>query len=149
MSVEQFKRVCLLKLESLPSNWMHADKTLKVCPLAVARLKHIRAAVATKGKELSEAEEARLPGCPYAIRNQMCGYCFFIYEATLLNDTPPTDTEIAYMLDISVDCVRSTFETALAKSKSSDFVKELKEAMQGEVIVDESFSLDDEYAYCE
>lgn len=149
MTIEAFQQACLLKLEKLPAAWEHSDKHIKVCPLAVMRLKHIKAAVAAKGKELTEEEESQLPGCPYAIRNQTCGYCFFVYEATLLNESIPTDTEIAYMLDISVDNVRKTFDTALNKVKTSQFVNSVKSSMEGEPIVDTDFSIEDEFIYCE
>ena len=103
---------CPRKLEELPC---------EACPLAVLRLKALRNA----GRELSEAEEASLPGCPYAVLHQMSNYCFFNYTKDYLNDSP-SDKEIAHINSISVDTVKKITNDVLAKLKNKNTIKELK-----------------------
>ena len=52
---------CPRHLEVFPDSW---------CPQAVMRLKAIRNA----SKELTEQEEAKMVGCPWAINNQCSNY---------------------------------------------------------------------------
>jgi DNA-directed RNA polymerase sigma subunit (sigma70/sigma32) len=105
---------CPRKLEELPCEY---------CPLAVLRLKALR----NSDKELTEEEEALLPGCPWALNHQMSNYCFFSYAAEYLN-APPSDKEIAHMNNISVETVKEIEREAIEKIKEFEIVKDLREA---------------------
>jgi excisionase family DNA binding protein len=60
--------------------------------MAVLRLKALR----TAGRELTEEEENKLPGCQWAVNHQMANYCFFNYAAQFLDEENlPSDTEVA------------------------------------------------------
>lgn len=100
---------CPRKLEELPGEF---------CPLAVLRLKALR----NNDKELTEEEEAKLPGCPWAINHQMSNYCFFKYTREYLNN-PPSDKEIAHMNNISVETVKAVEKEALVKVKQFKIVE--------------------------
>lgn len=100
---------CPKQLECLPDTW---------CELAVLRLKAVRNA----GRELTEEEEARLPGCPWSIDHQLANYCFFKYMSDFADGKAPSDMEIAAFLNVSVDTVKKIEKTALDKvKKSSEF----------------------------
>jgi hypothetical protein len=105
---------CPRKLDYLPCEY---------CPSAVLRLKHLR----NGEDELSEEEEALLPGCPWAINHQMSNYCFFSYVANYLNN-PPSDKEIAHMNNVSVETVKDTVKSAVDKVKDFELIKDLKDA---------------------
>ena len=109
---------CPLKLEDLPDTW---------CALAVQRLKAIRNA----GRELTEEEEAALPGCPWTINSQTANYCFFSYVSTLLPSEPVSEAEIAGLLDIETETVKKLEKSALSKVRDSAIFKSIKE-MHGE-----------------
>ena len=79
------------------------------------------------GRELTEAEEARLPGCPWAISNQCSNYCFFQYVDTVLPEKPLADIEVAGLLGISVETVRRVEKTALSKMRADEIIQELGE----------------------
>lgn len=100
------------------------------CYLAVLRLKQLRAA----GAELSEADEMKLSGCPWATNSQTANYCFFMY-CDKIADGKLSDVEIASMLNISTDTVRKTEREALSKMRQTDIVKEVKEIYNGEKII--------------
>jgi len=102
---------CPRMLKELPCDY---------CPLAVLRLKALR----NNSKELSEKEENKLPGCPWAINHQMSNYCFFKYSKEYLN-VPPSDKEIAHMNNVSVDTVKSVEKEALGKIKEFKLVKDM------------------------
>lgn len=137
MSVQdRFKCKCPRKLDSLPTEW---------CPLAVLRLKALR----SSKKELSEADEAKQPGCPWAINDQMSGYCWFVYEAYNMPESPMSDVDIAAMLHVSTDTVKKTAERAMDKVRSTKEIKEIKDSFKDESIVEESLSLEDETVYCD
>ena len=102
---------CPRKLEELPCDY---------CPLAVMRLKALR----NSSKELTEVEENKLPGCPWAVNHQMSNYCFFKYTKEYLH-TPPSDKEIAHMNNVSVDTVKSVEKEALNKIKEFKIVKDM------------------------
>lgn len=119
--------------------------TKEWCPLAVLRLKALRAAK----KELSEVEEATLPGCGWAIDDQLSGYCWFAYEAYNMPETPPADVDIAAMLHVSTDTVKKTADRAIQKIQSCQAIKEIRESHKDEPVVESSFSLEDETVYCE
>ncbi len=112
---------CPRKLNTLPCTW---------CSLAVLRLKTLR----NTEKELSEEEENQLPGCPWAVSHQLSCYCFFKFASEYLN-TPISDMEIAHLNSISIDTVKRTERKAMSKVKNSDFILDIKEAMEGEGIL--------------
>jgi hypothetical protein len=143
--LERFKNKCPLKLEGLPKSWESGGQRLHYCPLAVVRLKAIKAARAA-GSELTEKEEARLPGCPYAIKSQMSGYCFFIQEACS-PDTPMLDADISAVLDIPVEQVKLAAETALKKLQLDSIIVEIKEALDSGSILQERLSVEDEHIH--
>ncbi len=115
---------CPRSLEGMPTSY---------CPLAVMRLRAIR----TAGKELTEEEEANLPGCPWAVNHQMSNYCFFKYIQEYSGDKPPSDIEVASLNCISVDTVKKTEKSALTKIRETEQFKSLKESMEGESVVNE------------
>jgi hypothetical protein len=104
---------CPRKLDSLPCEY---------CPLAVLRLKYLR----NSEKELTEEEEAKLPGCPWSINHQMSNYCFFNYVADYLHE-PPSDKEIAHMNNISVETVKEVTEDAMDKIRDMKIIKDLED----------------------
>ena len=115
---------CPRALETLPDEW---------CPLAVMRLRAIR----TAGRELTEEEESKLPGCPWAVNHQLANYCFFKYIKQFSGDKQPSDMEVASLNCISVEAVKKTEKVALAKIREAVQFKELKEALNGESVVTE------------
>ena len=125
---------CPRALECLPNEW---------CPLAVMRLRAIR----TAGRELTEEEESKLPGCPWAVNHQLANYCFFKYIQDYAGDKPPSDVEVASLNCMSVDAVKKTEKTALAKIRETDEFRTLKEDMEGESVVGESLSDEDYKIY--
>ena len=143
---ERFKSCCPLKLEDLPKSWQAGGQRLNYCPLAVTRLKAIRAARAS-GSAMTEKDEAGLPGCPYAVKSQMSGYCGYIYEARFMPDTPLLDTEISAMLDIPVEQVRLAADSALAKLQKDSIIMEIKESIGNESILEERLTVDDEFVH--
>lgn len=104
---------CPRRLEMMPENW---------CPLAVLRLKAIRNA----GRELTEEEEALLPGCPWAIDHQLAHYCFFQYLAEYTSDKSISDIELAALLNVSVDTVKKIEKSAITKMRNHDSLSNLK-----------------------
>ncbi len=118
---------CPRSLEDMPDSY---------CPLAVMRLRAIR----TAGKELTEEEEANLPGCPWAVNHQMSNYCFFKYIKDYSSDKPPSDIEVASLNCISVETVKKTEKSALNKIRETEEFKDLKETMDGESVVTEHYS---------
>lgn len=125
---------CPRQLEFLPENF---------CPLAVMRLKAIRQA----GRELTEDEESKLPGCPWAVNHQLANYCFFKYIKEYAADKPPADIEIAALNCISVETVKKIEKTALTKIRDTEQFKSLKEALNGESVIDEHSGSDDYKVY--
>ena len=113
------------------------------CPLAVMRLRAIR----TAGRELTEEEESKLPGCPWAVNHQLANYCFFKYIKEFSGDKPPSDVEVASLNCISVEAVKKTEKTALNKIRDTEQFKDLKESLNGESVVTEHLSDDDYKIY--
>lgn len=111
-TVKMDKR-CPRRLEDMPDSW---------CPLAVMRLKAIRNA----GRELTEEEEALLPGCPWAVDHQLAHYCFFEYLAKFTSDKQVSDIELAALLNVSVDTIKKIEKTALTKMREHSSFSELK-----------------------
>lgn len=101
---------CPRKLDELPCEF---------CPLAVLRLKALR----NSDVELTEEEEAKLPGCPWAVNHQMSNYCFFNYLKDYLNDAP-SDKEIAHMNNVSIETVKKIEKEAMTKIKELDIIKD-------------------------
>lgn len=122
---------CPRKLNRVPGKW---------CELAVMRLKAIRQA----GKELSEQEEEKLPGCPWAVNHQLANYCFFKYIKDYAMDKPPTDVEIAALNCISVDTVKKTEKNGLLKIRAAEEFVNLKQSLDGDLVVEERY-LDQDY----
>lgn len=104
---------CPRHLPDMPTNW---------CPLAVLRLKAIRNA----GRELTEEEEALLPGCPWAIDHQLAHYCFFNYLTKYTADKTVSDIELAALLNVSVETIKKIEKSALAKMRSHPSFSDLK-----------------------
>lgn len=128
MSEKQQKKMdsrCLMKLDNLPTNY---------CPLAVQRLKALRHA----GKELTEEEEAKIPGCPWAVSHQLANYCFFkLVEDFLPEEKSFSDMEIAHFLSVSTDTVKKVEKKALQRIKSSPIFKEIIDTHNGDQIMEE------------
>jgi hypothetical protein len=113
------------------------------CPLAVLRLKAIRNA----GRELTEEEEALLPGCPWAVNHQMSNYCFFKYMVEYGEGNSASDMEIAATLAISVDTVKKTEKASLNKIRSAEEIQAIKEAAGDGPVLTDSASDDDYEIY--
>lgn len=111
MSNRKMDRRCPRKLDELPCEF---------CPLAVLRLKALR----NSDTELTEEEETKLPGCPWAVNHQMSNYCFFNYLKDYLNETP-SDKEIAHMNNVSVETVKAVEKEAMAKIKELDIIRNI------------------------
>jgi hypothetical protein len=114
---------CPRLLHDMPGTW---------CPLAVLRLKAIRNA----GRELTEEEEALLPGCPWAVDHQLAHYCFFKYLSEFTSDKSVSDIELAALLNVSIDTIKKIEKTALSKMRDHNSFSSLKS--DGEAIVGES-----------
>ncbi len=114
---------CPRRLEQMPDNW---------CPLAVMRLKAIRNA----GRELTEEEEALLPGCPWAVDHQLAHYCFFEYLANYTSEKSTSDIELAALLNVSVETIKKIEKQALTKMREHKSFSELKS--NGEQVVPDS-----------
>jgi hypothetical protein len=105
---------CPRKLENLPEAW---------CSLAVQRLKTLR----HTNKELTEDEESKLCGCPWAINHQMANYCFFKLIADHMPDSRDLSTmEIAHFNNMSVEGVNKTEKKALAKVRESKVFEDIE-----------------------
>lgn len=111
--VPKMDKRCPRRLESTPDNW---------CPLAVLRLKAIRNA----GHELSEEEEAKLSGCPWAIDHQLAHYCFFKYLSEFAQEKQVSDIELAALLNVSVETIKKIEKTALLKMREHQTLSMLK-----------------------
>lgn len=118
---------CPRRLETLPDSW---------CPLAVMRLKAIRNA----GRELTEEEEALLPGCPWAVDHQLAHYCFFDYLTKFTSEKSVSDIELAALLNVSVETVKKIEKQALTKMREHKSFSDLKS--DGEPVVSDSETAD-------
>lgn len=130
---KKFDCRCPLQLDKSPDTWCH---------LAVQRLKALRNA----GKELTEEEEAKLPGCVWALDHQLSNYCFFKYMEEY-SDKPLSDMEIASLNNLSIDTVKKVEKTALNKVRDNTKFKRIKDENGGEAVVTESPSDDDYKIY--
>lgn len=124
---------CPRKLKKHPTSF---------CPMAVIRLKAIRNA----DSELTEAEEDRLPGCPWAINHQMSNYCFFKFIAEYIDQQPLSDMEIAHLNSLSKDTVKKTEKSALAKIRNVEEIKEIRDSHEDGPVVEDGTSDDDPYS---
>lgn len=141
----RFKSSCLLKLQDLPKHWSLGGQKLHYCPLAVTRLKAIRAARA-EGRTITQDEEDKLPGCPWAIKSQMSGYCWFIYEAISMPESQTLDADIAAMLDIPLEQVKLAGSTGAQKILDNPDILDIKDTLNTESS-DSRLSLEDEHVY--
>lgn len=118
---------CPRKLDEMPDSW---------CPLGVMRLKAIRNA----GRELTEEEEALLPGCPWAVDHQLAHYCFFEYLSNYTSDKSISDIELAALLNVSVETIKKIEKTALTRMREHSSFADLKQG--DEPVVSDSESTD-------
>ena len=118
---------CPKQLEELPDSW---------CPLAVQRLKALRHA----DKELTEEEEALLPGCPWAVNHQLANYCFFNMIHNFLPDNTLSDMEIAHFCSISVDVVKKIEKKSISKIRDTSIFKEVMDEYGDDSIMEEDGS---------
>lgn len=126
---------CPRQLKDMPTTW---------CPLAVLRLKAIR----TAGRELTEEEEANLPGCKWAISHQSSNYCFFQYAKEHGEGVQAPDVEIAALMQVAPDTVKKIEKTALAKMREVKEFKEIKEGLdKGESVIADKLSDEDSSIY--
>jgi hypothetical protein len=132
---ERFKKKCPRKLEGIPDTW---------CPLAVLRLKSIKAL----GREPTAEEESKMPGCPWAISHQLSGYCWFKYEANHMEEQPQSDHNIAALLVLSPETIKTTANNALSKLQKEMKVNSIKEIFEGESVIDD-YNKEDDSIYCE
>jgi len=103
------------------------------CPLAVQRLKALRHAE----RELTEEEEALLPGCPWAVNHQLANYCFFSMTEDFLPDRQLSDQEIAHFCNISIEEVKKIEKKSISKIKKSEAFREVIDEHQGDKIMDD------------
>lgn len=104
------------------------------CPLAVQRLKALRHA----GRELTEEEEALLPGCPWAVNHQLANYCFFKFISDFTpDDKPLSEMEIAHFCNLSIETVKKTEKRALQSMREAPVFKEVIETAGGDRIMDD------------
>lgn len=122
-SLVKMDKRCPRQLGHHPKEW---------CELAVIRLKSIR----SEGRELSEEEESKCPGCPWAVAHQLSCYCFFKYAHDYLPDSQPSDIEIAATNSISIETVKKVEKKALEKIKDSQMIKNIKEVYKGDGVLD-------------
>ena len=117
---------CPRNLDDVPDTW---------CALAVQRLKALRHA----GRELSEEEEAKLPGCPYAVNHQLANYCFFKLAKTYVPDNRGfSDMEVAHFLNVSMDTVKKIEKKAVQRMRESTGFREVIETYDGDQIMEEA-----------
>jgi hypothetical protein len=104
------------------------------CPLAVQRLKALRHA----GRELTEEEESKLPGCPYAVNHQLANYCFFkLVETFIPEGRGFSDMEVAHFLNVSMDTIRKVEKKAVQRMRDSHTFKEIIDIHDGDQIMED------------
>lgn len=89
---------------------------------------------------MSEEEEAKLPGCPWAVNHQLSNYCFFKYMSDYV-DKPLSEMEVAALNHLSIETVKKTEKSALSKIRESEQFTEIKDEYGDDQIVD-SFDSD-------
>jgi len=117
---------CPRQLESMPDTF---------CSLAVQRLKALRHA----GRELTEEEESKLPGCPYAVNHQLANYCFFkLVENYIPEGRGFSDMEVAHFLNVSMDTVKKVEKKAVQRMRDSSTFKEIIDIHDGDQIMEDT-----------
>lgn len=124
-SNKKMDKRCPRQLDELPCNF---------CPLAVQRLKALR----HSEQELTEEEEALLPGCPWAVNHQLANYCFFSMIEDFLPDRQLSDQEIAHFCNLSIEEVKKIEKKSVSKIKKTEAFKEVIEEFDGDKIMDDS-----------
>jgi hypothetical protein len=104
------------------------DMPDEFCPIAVTRLRAIR----TAGRELSEEEEAALPGCPWSINSQTANYCFFKFMDEFATESTLSDVEVAALNYLSIETVKKTEKDALNKIRAREEFQNLRNDLDGE-----------------
>ena len=105
------------------------------CPLAVQRLKALRHA----GRELTEEEESKLPGCPYAVNHQLANYCFFKLVDNYIPDGRGfSDMEVAHFLNVSMDTIKKVEKKAVQRMRESTTFKEIIDIHDGDQIMEDT-----------
>jgi DNA-directed RNA polymerase sigma subunit (sigma70/sigma32) len=92
-------------------------------------------ALRNSGKELSEEEESRLPGCQWAVDSQMAHYCFFAYLSEFADNKQVSDVELAALLNVSVETIKRIEKSGLLKMRDHKSFSDMKD--DGEPIVSE------------
>jgi hypothetical protein len=113
----------------------------KYCDLAVMRLRAIR----TAGKELTEEEENKCPGCPWSVNSQMANYCFFKYIDEFASEQTLSDVEVAALNCLSVETVKKIEKEAMNKIRNKEEFATLKNKFSGESIFEPSSESDGDY----
>jgi hypothetical protein len=126
----RFEERCIRQLDELPQGW---------CPAAVMRLKYLK----SLGREPTEEDEKNAPGCPWAVSDQLSGYCWFVYEAKYLPEQPLSDQDIAANLNISVEAVKETSDRAIKKIQNNENIKEIRQTYDKDFVIDDSSSNDE------
>ena len=121
----QMDRRCPRQLETMPGTF---------CPLAVQRLKALRHA----GREFTEEEESKLPGCPYAVNHQLANYCFFkLVETFIPEGRCFSDMEVAHFLNVSMDTIKKVEKKAVQRMRDSTIFKEIIDIHDGDQIMED------------
>lgn len=116
---------CPRQLKEMPTSF---------CPLAVMRLRAIRAA----GKELSEDEESKLVGCVWAVNSQTANYCFFKYVDEFSGESTLSDVEVASLNCLSIETAKKVERDALNKIRNREEFQNLRESLNGDSAFEQS-----------
>ena len=127
---KRFADKCIRQLDQLPQGW---------CPAAVMRLKYLK----SLDREPTEEDEKNAPGCPWAVSEQLSGYCWFAYEAKYLPDQPLSDQDIAANLQISVEAVKETAEKAIKKIQNNSEIKEIRKIYDQDSVIEDTSRVDE------
>lgn len=114
---------CPLSLDDYPTTW---------CKLAVLRLKGIQ----NSNGNLTEAQEEKLPGCPWAIFDLYSHYCFFQYMRDK-QEQPSSEAEVSSLLGIPQPLVHEAYQSAFEKYKESDLYTDIEYSYGSDSISDE------------
>lgn len=111
------------------------------CSMAVMRLRAIR----TAGRELTEQEEATLPGCCWSVNSQTANYCFFKYIDEFASEQTLSDVEVAALNCLSVETVKKIEKEGMNKIRNHEEFANLKTDLDGESIFEHSNSDEGDY----
>jgi hypothetical protein len=104
------------------------------------RLKAIR----NSGKpDLSEEEESKMGGCPWAISHQLANYCFFKFAKDFMPEQQLSEMQVAHYNSISIDTVKKTEKVAISKLKEVSTFKEMSDIYGSDKIIDDDHDPDD------